>query len=215
MNKYAVYASGKCTRIRKILEFYPDYVEKICFIIVDEKEDRELKDYFKSLKIDYYSFDFKAYDINNDRNLLFSNYLLENLNKYEVDYCFSFGSHILKGDILTDFKHKLINFHPGIIPEVIGLRAIDKALSEKKQYIGNTVHFIDEGVDSGPIIMQNLMLADNFKKYGYDLFLDGQIELFVKTVKLLEENRIEVKNNKVVIKNADYTVSHIFPRFET
>ena len=86
-------------------------------------------------------------------------------------------------------------------------------LNEGKRYIGNTVHFIDEGMDSGPIIMQSMILADNFGQYGYNIFLDGMTELIWRTVNLLESNRIEIADRKVIIKDADYTVSRIFPDF--
>lgn len=214
MKKYAIYASGECTRIKKAIEAYPYYSKQIRFIIVDEKEDLELKEWFEKRKIKYYSFDFNLLPKTEDRNLILSDYICNKLQDEMVDYCLSFGRHILKGNILSKFEYRLINFHPGIIPEVIGLHAIDKAISEKKRYIGNTVHFIDSGIDSGPIIMQNLILAENFDKYGYDLYLDAQIELIDKTIKLLDAERIIVKDGKVRIKEANYTISQIYPKFE-
>lgn len=119
----------------------------------------------------------------------------------------------MKGKLLDEYEYRLVNFHPGIIPDVIGLHAIDKAISNNHRFIGNTVHFIDSGVDSGPIIMQNVFLAENFETYGYDLFLDGQIELIYKTIKLLDNDRIKVLDNRVVIMDADYLISRTFPEF--
>lgn len=214
MKNYAVYASGKCTRIKKAVEKYPIISNQIKCIVTDEKEDVEVKEYFEDKNIRYYNFEYSTYPKESDRNLMLSNYILNILKKYNIDYCFSFGGHILKGDILNIYSYRLINFHPGIIPDVIGLHAIDKALLDNKRFIGNTVHFIDSGIDSGPIIMQNLMLAENFEKYGYDIFLDQQIELLMKTIQLLEDDRIRVVDNNVTIADADYTISHIFPRFE-
>ena len=214
MKKFAIYAYGKCTRIRKALTIYTELVGQISFVIIDESEDIEIKKYFTSIGIDYYCFDYMTVDKKEDRNLLLSDYILELLNSYRIDYCLSFGAHILKGELLKQYNYKLINFHPGIIPEVIGLHVIDKAIKEGKRYIGNTVHFIDQGVDSGPIIMQNLILADCFSERGYDLYLDAQIELIWKTIKLLESDRIIIDNGKVQIKNGNYYVSHIFPGFE-
>lgn len=214
MKKYAIYASGKCTRIKKAIEAYPYYSKQIGFIIVDEKEDLELKEWFEKRKIKYYSFDLNLLPKTEDRNLILSDFICDKLQDEMVDYCLSFGRHILKGNLLSKFEYRLINFHPGIIPEVTGLHAIDKAIFEKKRYIGNTVHFIDSGIDSGPIIMQNLILAENFDKYGYDLYLDAQIELIDKTIKLLDAERIIVKDGKVRIKEANYTISQIYPKFE-
>ena len=213
IKRYAVYGSGKCNRVKRAIEAYPDMKKRIICVITDEKEDEELKNYFDDLGIDYYSFNVAAIDKSKDRNVLLSDFILNKLEQYEIDYCFTFGKRLLKGRLLKAYNYRLINFHPGIIPEVIGLNAIDKALNEGKRYIGNTVHFIDEGMDSGPIIMQSMILADNFGQYGYNIFLDGMTELIWRTVNLLESNRIEIADRKVIIKEADYTVSRIFPDF--
>lgn len=214
MKKYAAYVSGKATRIRKAVSRYPELRKGIKCVITDEMVNEDLKKFFEKNDIEYYALDFKTLDKTADRNLLFSDFLLAKLNLHDIDYCFSFGKHILKGKLLEKYSYRLINFHPGIIPEIIGLHAIDKALEADKRFIGNTVHFIDCGVDSGPVIMQNVMLAENFKVAGYDGFLDEQVLLLWKTFSLLEHDRIRIVGNKVVIKDADYTVSYVFPEIK-
>lgn len=213
MKSYAIYASGHCTRIKKAIEKYPEIIQQIKCIIVDEKINTDIQTFFENKGIKYYSFDYNSMTKQVDRNLYLSNFILDVLKTHAVDYCLSFGGHILKGRLQDEYEYRLVNFHPGIIPDVIGLHAIDKAISNNNRFIGNTVHFIDSGVDSGPIIMQNVFLADNFETYGYDLFLDGQIELIYKTIKLLDNDRVKVVDKKVVIKDADYTVSRTFPEF--
>lgn len=214
MKKYAAYVSGKATRVQKAIIKYRELKEAIECVVTDEGENLELKTFFENNGIEYYALNFKKLDKNSDRNLVFSDYLLSKLKLHNINYCFLFGGHILKGLLLEEYSYRLINFHPGIIPEVTGLHAIDKALQSNKRYIGNTVHFINDEVDAGPIIMQNVMLADNFSVSGYDGFLDQQILLLYETFKLLEADRIMISGSKAIIKDADYTTSYIFPSFK-
>lgn len=213
MKTYAVYVSGKATRIRKAILKYKELANAIKCVISDEAFDIELQDFFSLYNIAYYAFDYNGKEKNTDRNLLLSDFILHVFNEEQIDYGFSFGGHILKGELLVQYQNHLINFHPGILPDVAGLNAIDKALQEKKKYIGNTVHFIDAGVDTGPIIMQNIMLAENFEIYGYDIFLDEQVDLMWKTYKLIESNRIQMIDGRVRIDDADYCTSNIYPKF--
>ncbi len=52
------------------------------------------------------------------------------------------------------FEHRVINVHPALLPSFPGLRAIERAIEHGVKVTGVTVHFVDEGVDSGPIILQ-------------------------------------------------------------
>jgi len=136
------------------------------------------------------------------------------MKKNEVDYCFSFGNHILKGDILKEYKNKIINFHPSLLPSYPGRNAIDRAIEDNAPILGNTAHFIDEGIDTGPIILQSVISSEAFYKNGYDFILDLQIEMLFQLDKLLEKNCIEIKENKVKIKNANINASFIIPKIE-
>lgn len=128
-----------------------------------------------------------------------SNYFLEYLLESQIDYVFCFGDKILKGDILRLYKNKIINFHPSLLPSFKGLNAIDKALSSNVKILGNTAHFIDEGVDSGPIIMQSLINRDAYSDYEDVLGL--QIDMLKKIWVLLENDELSVVAENVVFKN--------------
>ena len=61
---------------------------------------------------------------------------------------------ILKGEFLKTFEGRVINIHPSLLPSFPGLNAWQQALEYGVKYTGSTVHFVDQGVDSGPIISQ-------------------------------------------------------------
>jgi phosphoribosylglycinamide formyltransferase-1 len=61
---------------------------------------------------------------------------------------------LLSGEFLSRFPERVINVHPALLPAFPGLHVIEQALEYGVKVFGVTVHFVDEGVDSGPIILQ-------------------------------------------------------------
>jgi len=61
---------------------------------------------------------------------------------------------ILKGDFLRAFEGRVVNVHPSLLPAFPGLEAWRQALEAGVKWTGVTVHYVDQGVDSGPIIAQ-------------------------------------------------------------
>lgn len=209
----AFYVSGKATRFRHIL---PDIDEDDSIVVIsDNKNNDDLGSFCNNFGVKYFLMDYNEipYD-SEEKHLLLSKYILDILIRHDIQFLFTFSSHILKGDILSLYKDKIINFHPSILPSYPGRKAIDQAIRNKAFLIGNTVHFIDEGVDTGPVIMQSVICSNSFQDKGYDYVLDIQIELFFKVLKCLKESRIRVINEKVVIDNANYDEYHIYPSME-
>ena len=68
---------------------------------------------------------------------------------------------LLSPEFLDRFRGRVINVHPALLPAFPGLRAVEQALEYGVKVFGVTVHFVDEGVDSGPVILQRAVeLAD-------------------------------------------------------
>jgi phosphoribosylglycinamide formyltransferase 1 len=61
---------------------------------------------------------------------------------------------LLSAELVQRFRHRIVNVHPALLPSFPGLDAVGQALSHGVGVTGVTVHFVDEGVDSGPIILQ-------------------------------------------------------------
>ena len=110
--------------------------------------------------------------------------------------------NILKGELINIYKNKIINFHPSILPLYPGNKAIDQAVLDNKSILlGNTAHFIDKGIDTGPIIMQSISPKSLFKEKNYDLIIDLQLPMLDFIYKKLLKNKIKIKNNKVIIED--------------
>jgi phosphoribosylglycinamide formyltransferase-1 len=77
------------------------------------------------------------------------------LRKAEVDLVVLAGfMRILKGEFLREFAHKVVNIHPSLLPAFPGLEAWKQALDYGVKMTGVTIHFVDQGIDTGPIIAQ-------------------------------------------------------------
>jgi phosphoribosylglycinamide formyltransferase-1 len=80
---------------------------------------------------------------------------LEHLQDAGVQWVVLAGfMRILKGEFLRVFHHRVINIHPSLLPSFPGLEAWKQALDYGVKFTGCTVHLVDQGIDTGPIIMQ-------------------------------------------------------------
>lgn len=211
----AFYFSGKGTRVRKILQLADQDVHKsIKLLICDNKLNDDLS--LNKPDFRYVSFDYERLsDDKTLRNDILSDTILLHLVKLNIDYLFCWGDHILTGKLLRSYKNKIINFHPSILPLFPGRKSIDKAANNKAFVIGNTAHFIDEGIDTGPIIMQSISHISQFiEVLDYDRILDQQILMFKQLYAWLRDSRILVIDNNVKVLNAGYNDIYFFPKIE-
>lgn len=206
---FAFYVSGKASRLRKVLYENKLMLQDVKVIFSDDAETAYLEDEIVKKGIAYELLDYKK--IPHNRNLIISDALLAILKSNSIDYCFCFGRHLLKGDLLQEYENRIINFHPAILPLFPGINSIDQALSAKASILGNTAHFVDEGMDTGPIILQNIVSVEVFKESGYDGVMDYQLVMLDRIYEWLKENRITVENKKVLIQGSDYRSPAFFP----
>lgn len=217
--KYAFYISGRSGRLFKFLkQAAPEFLNGggvklvVSDLVVEEKLQFALTEYGITTEV----IDDKKLDGDRKyKNRMISDFILEKLVEHGIDYCISFGSHILSGDLLKQYENKLINFHPAILPMFPGVKSIDQAVDHGNVLlVGNTAHFIDSGMDTGPIIMQSVIPLKAFRDTkDYDIVLDLQIEMLNKLLKVLEGNRLHFVNGYPVIEGADYNRNMIFPCF--
>lgn len=211
--RYAVYMSGRGRRITKALEKSPKLAQRIVLAVSDNPCNLFLHDFFKKNDIQYYLMDFDEIKAERKKkNEILSDYMLELFKKNEIDYCFSFGNHLLKGELLKVYANRIINFHPSLLPHFTGFNALQRAKEHSERFVGNTAHFIDEGIDNGSIILQNVMLLEADGEFDIEAILDEQVTLLLKIDELLVNNRIVVVDNVVKIKKANYSISHLYPQ---
>lgn len=209
---FAFYVSGSASRLKTLFTKGASLLHKTKVVVHDGLFSEGLKLECVTLDICYHHVDYDKLPNGHSKSTFLSSILLDKLDYYKVDYCFCFGDKILKGDILEKYRNRIINFHPSVLPSFPGNNAIDKALDSSSFLLGNTAHFIDSGVDTGPVIMQNVINSSTFK--DYNSVLNNQITMLEQIYKWIMDNRIYVVNNEVVIDKADYNRVVYFPSIE-
>lgn len=107
---------------------------------------------------------------------------------------------ILKSGLMNAFLNRIINIHPSLLPSFPGLEAWKQALDHGVKVTGCTVHFVDAGVDSGPIIGQQTVpvLDDDTPESLHQRIHAAEHELYPKCVGALARGEIEVRGRRVV-----------------
>jgi phosphoribosylglycinamide formyltransferase-1 len=107
---------------------------------------------------------------------------------------------VLKGDFLRAFEGRIVNIHPSLLPAFPGLEAWKQALDHGVKVTGCTVHFVDAGVDSGPIVGQQTVpvLDDDTPEKLHQRIHAAEHELYPKCVGAIARGEISVVGRRVV-----------------
>lgn len=126
------------------------------------------------------------------------------LDSHDVEVVVLAGfMEILSGDFIGRFRQRIVNVHPSLLPAFPGLRVIEQALEYGVQVMGVTVHFVDEGVDSGAIILQEAFPLSYHRDIEAVETRVHQIEhqLLPRAVRLIAAGRLEVEGRQVRIRD--------------
>jgi phosphoribosylglycinamide formyltransferase-1 len=110
---------------------------------------------------------------------------------------------ILKGDFLRAFPQRVVNIHPALLPAFPGLEAWKQALDHGVKLTGCTVHFVDQGIDSGPIIAQETVpvLPGDTPETLHERIQQIERRLYPRVVGALARGHITVKGRRVIWAN--------------
>ena len=108
---------------------------------------------------------------------------------------------ILSGGFVNKWHHKIINIHPALLPSFHGLHGQGQAVAYGVKFSGCTVHFVDEGTDSGPIILQKVVpvLDDDTEDTLADRILVQEHIAMPEALKLWAEDKLEINGRKVKV----------------
>ena len=106
---------------------------------------------------------------------------------------------IVGSDLIETYKNKILNIHPALLPSFRGLHAQKQALNYGVKVAGCTVHFVDEDVDTGPIILQKCVpvLEDDTEDTLSDRILDQEHKIFPEAVKMFVEGKLKLEGRIV------------------
>ena len=136
----------------------------------------------------------------------FNEALFEALTEREIDLVVLAGCLVVIPEkIIRHFRNRIINIHPSLIPSFCGtgyygLKVHEKALERGVKVTGATVHFVDEGTDTGPIIMQQPVMIeddDTPKVLQQRVMEQAEWVIMPKAIDDIANDRIEVVDGKV------------------
>jgi len=115
--------------------------------------------------------------------------------------CLAGFMRIMSPEFIRHYKGRIMNIHPAILPAFPGLHSQRQALEYGVKYSGCTVHFVDEGVDTGPIILQSVVkIKDSDTEESISKrILKQEHKIYPKAVKLFAKGKIKISGRKTVI----------------
>jgi len=130
------------------------------------------------------------------------------LTKYDVTpknglICLAGFMRIISPQFIRKYKNRIMNIHPALLPSFPGLHAQKQAVKYGAKYSGCTVHFVDEGIDTGPVIVQAVVkVNDNdTEKTLSKRILVKEHQIYPEAIRLFAEKKIRIAGRMTIIKD--------------
>ena len=145
--------------------------------------------------------DFETRDIFNEK-------LLEAVDSYEPDLVVLAGFLVvIPPEMIKKYENRMINIHPSLIPSFCGkgyygLKVHEAALARGVKVVGATVHFVDEGTDTGPIILQKaveVQQGDTPEVLQRRVMEQAEWKILPKAIDLIANGKVRVVDNRTVL----------------
>ena len=131
--------------------------------------------------------------------------LLGVLAEHRVELvCLAGFMRVLSPTFVAAYRNRIMNIHPALLPAFPGLHAQRRALEHGVKVSGVTVHFVDEGVDTGPIILQAAVpvLEDDTEDTLSNRILEQEHRIYPEAIRLFAEGRLMLSGRRVLIREA-------------
>lgn len=143
---------------------------------------------------------------NNSKGWDYDSEIINILQEYDVNpenglVCLAGYMRLLSPEFVRKYKMRIMNIHPSLLPSFPGLNSQKKALDYGVKVTGCTVHFVDEGLDSGPVIAQKhvtVLNNDTFETLSERILAQEHI-LYPYCVRLYSEKRLLVEGRRVIV----------------
>ena len=200
MKNIAIFASGRGSNFSAIVSAVKKGKLKVRVgLLVCDKKLAPVLSKAKKAKVKSLLIDRKDFKSKSD----FEKEIIKHLSKNKIDLIVLAGfMRILGKDLIRAYKNRIINIHPTLLPSFKGAHAIKDAFEARVPFTGVTVHFIDEEVDHGPIILQESV---EIKKSDTLESLEAKIhkvehKIYPKVIRLFCEGRLKFRRGKVIIR---------------
>jgi len=136
----------------------------------------------------------------------FDKAIIQILKRYDVDLvCLAGFMRLLTPLFVDEYRNRIMNIHPALLPSFPGLHAQRKALEHGVKFSGCTVHFVDEGTDTGPIIIQAAVpvFDDDTEETLSERILRYEHQIYPRAIQLFAEGRLEIRGRRVFCKGSE------------
>ncbi|MCM8830859.1 MAG: phosphoribosylglycinamide formyltransferase [Candidatus Omnitrophica bacterium] len=197
----AVLASGNGTNFEAIAKaIKKGYIKANLKILITDREDAFVRVRARKFKVKEIFINPKNFKSRLD----FDKQIIKILKKENIDLVVLAGyMRILTSYFVKAFRNRILNIHPALLPAFKGIDAIKRAYNYGCKITGVTVHFVDEELDHGPIILQEAVkinATDTLEKLEQKIH-NLEHKLYPKAIKLFIEKRLKTKKRLVCIKN--------------
>ena len=202
MIKIGVLASTNATDLQAVIEAIKSKkIDAAVSVVISNKKDSGALARAKR-----YSIDSVFIDSKNKEREQFDKEVAKELDKYEVDLILLIGyMRILSPFFVKKYRNRIMNIHPSLLPAFSA--GMDKNVHEEVlkcgcKVTGCTLHFVDESVDNGPIIMQKAVeiseneTVDSLK----EKVQKAEQEIIVNAIDLYSKGKIKIEGRKVILK---------------
>lgn len=203
MVNIGVLVSGSGTNLQAIIEaIEAGKIEgKICIVISDNPNAYAIKRAKKyNIKTQYINY--KEFSNREE----YDKKIISVLKEKDCDLVVLAGyMKILTPYFINAYKNKIMNIHPALLPSFPGLHVQKKAIDHGVKVSGCTVHFVDEGLDSGPIIIQQVVEVkdDDTEESLAERILREEHRIYPRAIQLFSEGKLIIKGRRIFIKEVN------------
>lgn len=196
----AILCSGNGTNLQAIIDSVKSgYIQAKIALVISDNESAFALERAKKAGIDTLVLNKKNFKTRDD----FDKKIVGNLKKRKIELVVLAGfMRLLSRYFIKEFKNRIINIHPALLPSFKGTHGIKDALEYGAKVTGPTVHFVDEELDHGAIILQRAVEVkdDDTEVSLLERVHKEEHKIYPEAIKLFVEGRLKIEGRRVVVK---------------
>lgn len=195
----AVFASGNGTNFQAIIDRVKDgYIPATISLLVCDNKDAHAIERAKSAGIEVFLLNPKDFT----SRQAYDKEIVKKLREKEIELVVLAGfMRLMSPYFVNEYKNKVLNIHPALLPSFKGTHGVKDALRHGAKVTGPTVHFVDEKLDHGPIVLQETVsVSDSDTEESlHKKIHKKEYQIYPKAVKLFVEGKLKIKGRRVII----------------
>jgi len=198
--RIGILASGNGTNLQAIIDAIENkQLDASIEIVISDQPNAYALERAKKHHLPFQLIERKSYP---DKNS-FEEEMIQTLRSKKVEWIILAGfMRLLSPFFIQEYSEHILNLHPSLLPAFPGKEAIKQAYEYPVKITGCTIHLVDEGCDTGPIIAQETIGIENEDTLESltEKVHEREHQLYIKVLQWISDNRVEIKGRKVLVK---------------